>query len=581
VTGPDGQEIYTDEFWRVRVKLPWDRQGGSDDWSSCWMRVSQGFAGSAYGMMHVPRIGEEVLVAFVDDNPDQPVVVGRLYNQGEPVPYALPGDKTKSTWKSDSSPRTGGFNELMFDDLRGDELVYAQAEKNRRALVKNDATLTVGHDRDKQVGANETDTTGNDRIEVTGANRSQEVGGSRTTVIGGDRARLTKGKEDEVTEGDHLLTVVGNRHVVVKGEKRERRELDSHLHVKGNRNEQVDGTRSLGTSSLQVKVGKKAGIEAGDEIHLVTPKVMVGEAAADLTVSGPGGFLRIDASGVTIVGTLVQINVGGSAGSGAGAHPAKPAEPTSAPVSAPAAITSQTVASGSTNRSRTKVGVGEEVTLTYSTGSASWTVSGGGTVTPASGNTTTFRAGERNATATITANGSDGTTTITIQVVEPTGFVMEQAPGTGLKHTSGRPDCGFKGQMFLQPIDVSFEDIEVRELNSNSTANGFYAPFNNITHQPASQTASAWFTVNAPSGGKGSSPNMNDQIYSGDPGGGPPWTAGSLVFPCTWEFRVRGGSAKTITTVQHTQQVDTAGTCTNSKAGTSKSRVPSDPTSSW
>lgn len=326
VVGPADLDIYADEFGRVKVQFPWDREGRSDDESSCWMRVSQGWAGSAYGMMHVPRIGQEVLVAFLDGNPDQPIVVGRVYNQKNPVPYPLPDDKTKSTWKSDTSPGSGGFNELMFEDKKGDELVSAQAERNQRQLIKNDETITVGHDRDKQVVANEMDTTGRDRFEVTGEDRSQTVGKSRATVIGGNRERLIKGTETERTEGDHLLLTEKDRHALVKGEKRELVGNISHLHVKGNRNETIGGTLSLRTSSLQVKVEKSHALASGDETHLAG-KVVVGEGAADVTVAGPGGFLRIDAAGVTIKGTLVKINVGGSAGSGSGAHPAPPAEP--------------------------------------------------------------------------------------------------------------------------------------------------------------------------------------------------------------------------------------------------------------
>ncbi len=327
VVGPAGQEVHTDEFGRVRVQFPWDREGKSDDKSSCWMRVSQGWAGTSYGMMHVPRVGQEVLIAFLDGNPDQPVVMGRVYNKNNPVPCALAGDKTKSTWKSDTSLGSSGFNELMFEDKKGDELVYMQAQKNQRQLVKHDETITVGHDRSKQVTVNETDVTGVNRVEVTGVNRSQTIGASRTTSVGGDRAKLVKGAETQRTEGDHLLLVKTDRHATVKGEQRELIEAGSHLHVKGNRNETIDGGLSFDAASLQVEVEKKHALEAGDEIHLVTPKVMVGEAAADLTVSGPGGFLRIDAAGITIVGTLVKINVGGSAGSGSGANPKKPEDP--------------------------------------------------------------------------------------------------------------------------------------------------------------------------------------------------------------------------------------------------------------
>ncbi|WP_438031184.1 type VI secretion system Vgr family protein [Sorangium sp. So ce233] len=341
--GPPGQEVHTDEFGRVRVQFPWDRDGKSDDTSSCWMRVSQGWTGIGFGMMHIPRVGQEILVAFIDGNCDQPVVVGRVYNQIQRSAYLLPEDRTRSVWRSDSSPGSGGFNEISFEDKKDEEFVYMQAQKNRRRLVKNDETITIGRDRTERVAANETDTTGGDRVEVTRRDRLQDIGGSRNTKIGGDRARLVKGSETEQIDGAHAFLVAKDQHVLVKGERRERVELDSHLHVKGSRYEAVDGTLSLGTGSLQESVAKKHALEAGDEIHLASSKKLVGEGSADVTVKGPGGFLRIDGGGVTIQGTLVKINVGGSSGSGSGAQVIKPAEPKEEPVSAPAAVASQTV----------------------------------------------------------------------------------------------------------------------------------------------------------------------------------------------------------------------------------------------
>ena len=143
VVGPQGQEIHTDEFGRVRVQFPWDREGKHDDGSSCWIRVSQGWAGTGYGMIVIPRIGQEVMVGFLEGDPDQPIIVGRVYNAKQAVPYKLPEHKTRSTWKSDSSLGSGGFNEIMFEDIKGQELVWEQAQKNRRRLVKNDETITA------------------------------------------------------------------------------------------------------------------------------------------------------------------------------------------------------------------------------------------------------------------------------------------------------------------------------------------------------------------------------------------------------------------------------------------------------
>ncbi|MCC6555504.1 MAG: type VI secretion system tip protein VgrG [Polyangiaceae bacterium] len=285
VVGTAGQEIHTDEFGRVRVQFPWDREGKSDDNSSCWVRVSQGWAGTGYGMIVIPRCGQEVLVGFLDGDPDQPVVVGRVFNAIQTVPYKLPDHKTRSTWKSDSSMGSGGFNEIMFEDLKGQELVWEQAEKNRRRLVKNDETLTIAHDRQK----------------------------------------LVKNDEHERTVGFVKISIGKDQDIVIAQDKRERVEGDSHLRVFGKRNQRIDGTQSLTVKGDQHElVGKNHALAAVKEIHIAAGTALVIEAAEDLTLKGPGGFVRIDKSGVTIRGNVVRINSGGSAGSGAGSHPEEP-----------------------------------------------------------------------------------------------------------------------------------------------------------------------------------------------------------------------------------------------------------------
>ncbi|AGP42302.1 hypothetical protein SCE1572_52070 [Sorangium cellulosum So0157-2] len=336
VVGPKGQEIHTDEFGRVRVQFPWDREGKHDDRSSCWIRVSQGWAGTGFGTIMTPRIGQEVLVGFLEGDPDQPIIVGRVYNATNQVPYKLPQHRTRSTWKSNSSLGGGGFNEIMFEDLKGKELVYVQAQKDLRKLVKNDETITVGANRQKLVVVNETETTGANRTEVTGANRTEITGANRTTTIGGSSSKQVGGDELERTDGNLTIYIGKNQDIVIKGTKREQIEGDSHLRVKGKRNQRVDGNQSLTVKkSRQEKIGKRHATEAGEEIHLKAGTALVIEAAQDLTLKGPGGFIRIDAGGITIKGNLVKINSGGSPGSGSGASPEEPAEAVEAVIEAP------------------------------------------------------------------------------------------------------------------------------------------------------------------------------------------------------------------------------------------------------
>lgn len=157
VVGPSNQEIYADEYGRVRVQFHWDREGVYDDESSCWMRVSQGWAGSGFGMIALPRVGQEVLVTFFEGDPDSPVVIGRLFNQTNKVPYPLPANKTKSGWRTESSgggqsSAARGYNEIMFDDALGHESVYVRAERNLSTLVKGSETGDIGKARNANVG---------------------------------------------------------------------------------------------------------------------------------------------------------------------------------------------------------------------------------------------------------------------------------------------------------------------------------------------------------------------------------------------------------------------------------------------
>lgn len=170
IVGPKGEEIHTDEFARVRVHFHWDRYVEFNEQSSCWVRVSQGWAGTGFGMIAIPRVGQEVLVAFLGGNPDQPVIVGRLYNNTSSVPYKLPDNKTMSGWRSDSTPGSQGFNEIMFEDAKGRERMFIQAEKDLQKLVKSDETERTGKKRLIEVGQRLELTTGKASIVIDGAN---------------------------------------------------------------------------------------------------------------------------------------------------------------------------------------------------------------------------------------------------------------------------------------------------------------------------------------------------------------------------------------------------------------------------
>ena len=207
VVGPAGAEIHTDELGRVRVQLPWDREGKHDEHSCVWIRVSQGWAGSGYGMFTLPRVGHEVLISFFEGDPDSPYVSGRLHNARESVPHKLPENQTVSTWKSCSSPYTGGFNEIRFDDAAGREMVYEQAERDRRRLVKNDERCAVGGNRTRSVRRNESIGVGGTRTSTVALNELQTTGVTRTEVVGVNRQSFIGGEESTVVGSKFSVTV--------------------------------------------------------------------------------------------------------------------------------------------------------------------------------------------------------------------------------------------------------------------------------------------------------------------------------------------------------------------------------------
>ncbi|AYH47736.1 type VI secretion protein VgrG [Dickeya fangzhongdai] len=190
VVGPAGEEIYCDEFGRVKLQFPWDRYGASDDQSSCWVRVSQGWAGGQYGLIAIPRIGHEVVVSFLEGDPDQPIVTGRTFHATNPSPYPLPENKTRTSLRT-STHKGAGFNELRFEDQAGQEEVFIHAQKDMNTVVLNNRSTAVN------------------------ASHSENVGGDQTVVV--QHNQTVSVKENQVTEiqGEQTVAVTKNRNTTV------------------------------------------------------------------------------------------------------------------------------------------------------------------------------------------------------------------------------------------------------------------------------------------------------------------------------------------------------------------------------
>ena len=203
VCGKAGEEVHTDKFGRVMVKFPWDRRSKADETSSCWIRVSQAWAGKRWGMMFIPRCGQEVLVAFLEGDPDRPIIVGRVYNGEAMPPYTLPTHKTRSTIKTNSSKGGKGYNEIRFEDKKGKEQIYIHAEMNQDVRVDNDSLEWVERDRHMHVKR--------DQFEKVHENKHLEVLGDRMTKIGTNDNLTVDGELREKIGGNFSSQVGGDR----------------------------------------------------------------------------------------------------------------------------------------------------------------------------------------------------------------------------------------------------------------------------------------------------------------------------------------------------------------------------------
>ncbi len=252
VVGPENEEIYCDTFGRVKVQFPWDRYSNSNDKASCWIRVSQGLAGAQYGMMALPRVGHEVIVSFIEGDPDQPIVTGRTYHAINKPPYDLPTHKTRTVIRT-KTHQGEGYNEVHFEDQKDHENIYVQAQKDMSLLVKND--------------------------------RNDDV--KNNWILNVDKERFS-----HIKGTDHLTV-----------------EQESRTHIKADQSLFVDG-------SLHMKHGKNMLMETANETHIKAGDHIVIDARAELTLKAGGSLIKIDASGVSISGAALKLNSGGSAGKG-------------------------------------------------------------------------------------------------------------------------------------------------------------------------------------------------------------------------------------------------------------------------
>lgn len=277
VVGPAGEEIYTDEYSRVKVQFHWDRYGKYDENSSCWIRVSQLWAGKNWGGIHIPRIGQEVIVDFLEGDPDRPIITGRVYNADQMPPYKLPANKTQSGIKSRSSKKgtPANFNEIRMEDQKGQEELYIHAEKNHTNITENDRNEDVGHDRSLHVGHD----------------KSEKIDNNKTIIVDGTHTEtIKKDTTIKITEGNHI-------HRVEKG-------TETH-YVKKLVTEKFDDSQNT-TVKKDINITASTGkicITAETEIEL--------HVGNSLLIMKKDGTIKLSGKDISITGTQkVEVGVG-------------------------------------------------------------------------------------------------------------------------------------------------------------------------------------------------------------------------------------------------------------------------------
>jgi len=296
VVGAAGKEIDVDVHGRIVVQFHWDREGQRDENSSCRVRVAQNWAGKGWGLIAHPRIGQEVVIDFLEGDPDHPLVIGRVYNGEQTTPYALPANSTQTGVKSRSSPGGGGFNEWRFEDKAGSELVYIQAQKDRSTLTKNDDSQSVGHDRSRSVGNDESVDVGNDQKVTIGNNQTISVGTDRTRSVGSNESVSIGSNRTKDVGADETVSIGSNRSTTVGASHTESIGASETLSVGADRTRSVGGSETVTVTAART--------------HSVGVNEMINVGAAQEVTVGAARTLSVGAAQTTTIGAVHSVSVG-------------------------------------------------------------------------------------------------------------------------------------------------------------------------------------------------------------------------------------------------------------------------------
>ncbi|MFO0614802.1 MAG: type VI secretion system tip protein TssI/VgrG [Polyangiaceae bacterium] len=287
VVGPGSEEIHVDPLGRIKVQFHWDREGKLDGLSSCWIRVMQPWGGAGWGVQFIPRVGMEVVVGFDGGDPDKPMILGTLYNGTHPTPFPLPLDRTRSGWRTQTSPGGGGFNELSFEDRKGGEQVFLHAQRDLDEVVLNDHHTTVSRDQSALIGGNRSDDVAGNALYRTAKNRGEQVGQDYSLTVGKSRKLSVAGSDQERVAGDRT-TQIERTHGV-----------------------QIGGHYSLMVGTKEQPASSESFIWGDYNLGAVGPMIMTSDDAITLRVGD--SVLQITKDGISIKGGSVAVEASKSA----------------------------------------------------------------------------------------------------------------------------------------------------------------------------------------------------------------------------------------------------------------------------
>jgi type VI secretion system secreted protein VgrG len=288
VVGPGGDEIYTDKYGRVKVQFHWDRLGKKDENSSCWVRVSHPWAGKGWGSVSTPRIGQEVIVDFLEGDPDQPIITGRVYNAENLPPFGFPAGAVLSGIKSNTH-KGAGFNELSMDDSAGVERVFIHGQFNMDTVVEHDQTSTIHNCRTDKVDIDDSETVGGNQTQHVVKNQTVNIDANRTETVGANEKITVKAHRSEKVLAGEDVTVIGLRaHTVVGVQTTKIAAAESHS-VGAARKHSVKAAETIKVGAAQVvKIGAMQGVSVGanQKVKVKTDQVTTVGANQTLAVKG-------------------------------------------------------------------------------------------------------------------------------------------------------------------------------------------------------------------------------------------------------------------------------------------------------